>query len=210
MKLLQTTKKWVDWWSKRKIDWNVHYMNPNHPHRQLMVVILQKLQWLSLIEVGCGAGANLAAILKTIPNKQVGGIDVNKDAIELAKKTFQRGIFRVSSVDDMMLSDKSSDVVLSDMCMIYFSPRKIGKCLDEIRRVARSYVVFCELDSEHWWERLAIKWKEGYNVYDWKKLLEKHNFYDVSKFKIAKEAWPESDLQQKYCHIIVACVGKDY
>ena len=43
-----------------------------------------------------------------------------------------------------------------------------------------------------------------------KKLLEKHGFFDISLFKIPKEAWPESDLQQKYGHIIIARVGNHY
>ncbi len=210
MKLFNSTDRWVNWWANRKIDWKEHYMNPNHPHRKLIAEILRHLSWLSLIEIGCGAGANLVAILKVMPNKQVGGVDISKDAIEYAQTQFKNGFFKVNPADDVMMSDKSADVILSDMCMIYITPGKIKKHLREMKRLARNYVVLCEFHSENWHERLAIKWKEGYNVYNWPKLLEENGFYDVQTFKLTKEHWPESDLQQKYGYIIVARAPKDY
>lgn len=210
MKLFNTTKKWVDWWTDRKINWGEHYMNPKHPHRLLIAEVLRHIPWTSLIEVGCGAGANLVAILKAMPNKQVGGVDVNKDAIEFAQKSFQNGLFKVNSADDVMLSDKSTDVILSDMTMIYITPDKIAKHLREFKRLSRTYLVLCEFHSTDWKKRLALKWKEGYNMYDWRKLLEKHDFYDIALYKIPKEMWPESDLQQKYGYIIVARTPNDY
>ena len=185
-------------------------MNPEHPHRLLLVELLRLLPWLSLIEVGCGAGANLKAILKVMPNRQVGGIDVNKDAIEFCKKEFTRGLFKVGKADDIMLSDKSCDILLADMLYIYISPRKIERHLRELKRVARNHIVLFELNSPSLWERLALKWKEGYNAYNWKKLLKENEFYDIETYKIPREAWPESDLQQKYGTIIVCKVPRDY
>lgn len=212
MKLFNSTQKWTNWWARRKIDWKVHYLNPNHPHRLLIVETLKGLEWGCVIELGCGAGANLMAILKAMPGRkvQVGGIDINPDAIALAEKMFIGGLFKVGSGDDVMLSDKASDVILTDMYMIYITPNRMAKQLTEIKRLARNYVVMCEFHSESWWERLALKWREGYNMYDWRKLLEKHGFYGINLYKIPKEFWSESDLQQKYCHIIVAKVPKDY
>lgn len=210
MKLFRTTKKHIKYWTNRKIDWEAHYMNPDHPHRMLLVEMLKRLPWMSLIEIGVGAGANLVAILKNIPGRQVGGVDVNPDAIDYCNKIFKGGIFKVDSADDIMLSDKSTDVILSDMCLIYVEPKKIKKYLRELKRVARNYVVLFEFHSPKWYERLAMKWKEGYNMYNWHKLLDKNGFYDVGIYKISPEFWPESDLQQKYGHIIVAKVPKYY
>lgn len=210
MKLLNSTKKWSAWWGKRVIDWGVHYMNPDHPHRVLLAQVVCSLPFISLVEFGCGAGANLVQILKAAKNKQVGGIDINKDAIALAEKTFTGGMFKVGSADDALLSDKSTDIVLTDMYMIYVSPFQIKKQLREIKRVARAYVVMCEFHSESFWERLALNWREGYYMYNYKKLLEKHGFYDINMYKLPKDFWPESDIQQKYCHIIVARTPRDY
>lgn len=212
MKLFNTTKRWVTWWTRRKIDWGKEYMNPNHPHRILIVQVLERLNWFSLIEVGCAAGANLVAIAKARAKIgcQLGGVDVNPEAIAFAKTQLTNAIFKLNPADNVILSDKTVDVVLSDMTMIYISPLKIKRHLREFKRLARNYLILCELNSTSWWDRLVIKWKEGYNVYDWKKLLEKNDYFDVQLYKIPKEFWPESDLQQKYGNIIVARTPKDY
>lgn len=210
MKYFNSTKRWVTWWQKRKIDWGKEYMNPNHAHRHYLIETLKRLSWYSLIEVGCGAGANLVRIAKMIPGKQVGGVDINPDAIAFAQTMFKNALFKVNPADNIILSDKSTDVIMSDMFMIYVTPGQMPRYLKEFGRLARNYVVFVELHSKSWWERFVIKWKEGYNVYNWPRLLEKHGFFDISMFKIPPEAWPESDLQQKYGHIIVARVGNYY
>lgn len=208
MKLFNSTERWSKWWKNRKIDWKEHYLNPDHPHRTLIAEVLKHMRWGCLIEIGCGAGANLMAILKSMPNPQVqvGGVDINKDAIELANKNFKGGLFKVGTGEDVMLSDDATDIVLTDMYMIYLTPKRIAKQLKEIARITRNSVVFCELHSENRLERLAIKWREGYNVYDYKKLLDKHGFYDIKLYKLPPEFWPESKLQQKYCYIITAKV----
>lgn len=208
MKLFNTTKRWVNWWEKRKIDWKEHYMNPNHPHRILIAEILGHMNWLSLIEVGCAAGANLVQIVKKFPGRQVGGVDVNPEAIAFAETQFKGAVLKVCPADDLSFSDQSVDVLLTDMTMIYISPFLIDKHLTEFKRVSRNWVMFCEFHSDSLWQRLVVKWKDGYNVYNWSKLLEKNGFYDIQKYKIPKECWPESDLQQKYGYIIVARTPK--
>lgn len=145
-----------------------------------------------------------------MPGRQVGGVDINPDAIEYAQKRFKGALLKVNAGDDIIMSDQSTDVMLSDMYMIYVSPMKMTKQLAEFKRLARSFVVMFEFHSTSFWQRLVVKWREGYNVYDWPKLLEKNGFDDIQIYKISKEAWPESDLQQKYGYIIVARTPKYY
>ena len=209
MKLFRTTKHQSKYWANRKIDWKTSYLDTwNHPHRSLIVGLLQTFQWTSLIEIGCGSGPNLVNIVKNLSNKQVGGIDINADAIALAEKTFQGGVFKVCSADDIMMSDKSTDVSLSDMVYIYVGSRKIDKHIEELKRVTRNYVILCEFHSDKWWKRLWLKWTSGYNAYNWKKLLTKHNFYDIINYKIPTEMWPGGDPQKTYGYILVAKVPK--
>lgn len=212
MKLFRTTKDHSKYWENRKIDWQAHYMNPDHPHRLLIAEVVRNLKWGCIIELGCGAGANLVQILNATKSRVpciVGGVDINPDAIALAQKTFIGGLFKTSPGDDVMMSDKSVDLILTDMYMIYLSPRRFKKQLKEIKRLAHNYVVLCELHSDKWQERLAVKWDSGYNMYNYKKLLQKNGFYDINMYKMPKEFWP-GGLQEKYCHIIVARVPKDY
>jgi len=209
MRLFNTTNKWKNWWINRKLDWKVSYLdNWDHPHRYLISALLSRLQWISLIEIGCGAGANLMNIIKNLPGKQVGGVDVNSEAIALAEKTFKHGVFKVGSAEDIMMSDKSTDVVLSDMCLIYVGSKKIKKYLLEMKRIARKYVVLCEFHSDNLWNKLALKINSGYNAYNYKKLLTKLGFYDVMLTKVPTESWPGGDPQRTFAYLIVAKVPK--
>lgn len=204
---MKTTKQWSSWWAKREIDWQKSYTDTwNHPHRFLISDVLKRFNWISLVEIGCGSGPNLVNILKTIPGKEVGGIDINPDAIEAAKKTFNGGMFKVSSGDDIMLSDDSTDVVLSDMFLIYVDPLSIDRYIKEMRRIARNYIVLCEFHSTSLFARLKLWLTSGYFAHNYKKLLEKHDFYDVFMYKITEQDWPGGNPQKTFAYIILAKV----
>lgn len=209
IKLFQTSSKWEQWWAKRQIDWTKEYLSTwNHPHRTLISAALSRFNWMSLIEVGCGAGANLANILQHFKGKQLGGIDVSPDAIAVAEKAFVGAIFKVGPVHDIMISDDSTDVVLSDMCLIYYGPRKIGGALKEIRRIARNRVIFCEFHHTSFWKRLKLRLTSGYYAYDYRKLLDKHGFHDIDIYKIPEAYWPGGNPQKTFGYIITAKVPR--
>lgn len=204
-----TTNQFKDWWRNRKVDWKKEYLSTwNHPHRFFITKVLRSFPWLSLLEIGCGGGANLANIVKGIPGRQVGGVDINPDAIALAEKSFKGGFFKINSADDIMMSDKSVDVILSDMTLIYVGPFQIGRYIKEMRRLARSCIVLCEFHSDSWWNRLALLLNSGHHAYNYRKLLEKHGFYDIMILKIPSEAWPDGRDYELFRHIIVAKVPK--
>jgi hypothetical protein len=70
----RTTSTHKKYWADRKIDWDEHYLKTwDHPHRFVITAFLGTFDWLSLIEVGVGGGANLINILKRFPNRQLGG-----------------------------------------------------------------------------------------------------------------------------------------
>lgn len=203
------TEKHKKYWQERNIDWKSAYLSThNHPHRQMILWALGSFQWFSLMEMGCGPGPNLVNIVRNFKNKQLGGIDVNKDAIELANKTLTGAYFKVGSVEDIPMSDKATDVILSDMCLIYIDPRKIHDTIKEISRVARTSIVFCEFHSDNWWERLQFRLKTGYNAYNYKTLLTKHGFYDIRIIKIPPDMWPGGEPQKTFGYIIIAKAPK--
>lgn len=204
-----TTGQHKKWWANRKIDWKEHYLDTwNHPHRNCITAILSTFSWLSLVEIGCGPGPNLIAILKKFQNRQLGGVDVNPEAIELAKKTFTDGLFKVCSGDDVMLSDKSTDVSLTDMCLIYAGPLKINEYIKELKRISRNHIVLCEFHSTNLFKRFWLRVTTGYNAYDYQKLLAKHGFYDIMSYRLTVEDWPGSEKQKGLRHIFVARVPK--
>lgn len=204
-----TTKQHLDWWSRRKIDWKTSYLDTwKHPHRDRIVEVLKQFNWLSLIEIGCGPGPNLVNILKKFKGRQVGGVDVNPEAIELAKKTFTDGLFKVCPGNDVMLSDKSTDVTLTDMALIYVGHMKIDSYIQELKRVTRNHVVLCEFHSSNILKRIWLKVFSGYNAHNYKKLLAKHGFYDIGWYKLTKEDWPDGTHQKEFGYIFVAKAPK--
>lgn len=204
MRIFQSTNKHKKYWKERKIDWKERYLSTwNHPHRKLIIEALKSFDWFSLWEVGCGPGANLVKITKELPGRQLGGSDINKEAIDLAKETFRGGNFHVEEADDLLISDDAIDVVLSDACLIYYSPIKIGKVLDEITRVSRNYVVLCEFYSPNWFHRKLLRLKTGYYAHDYKKLLEERGWFDIQIVKIPENFW-KGYPWQPFGHIIVA------
>ena len=205
--VFKTTKRWTGYWQRRKIDWKNRYLATySHPHRELISRVLATFTWMSLLEIGCGPGANIYNIISHFKGKQIGGIDINEDAINLAKQTFNGAFLKVGNTEDIMMSDKSVDVVLSDMCLMYI--RHPDKAIKEIMRVARTHIVFCELHSDSFYGKIKLLFKEGYCAHNYQKLLEKHGFYDIMIMKIPLECWPDGNPQKTYGYIIRAKVPK--
>ncbi len=210
---LGTTKKHKKFWKNRKINWIDSYLDGvdpvsskpmwDHPHRELIVYALKTFGWYSLWEIGCGAGANIKKIVTAIPNKQLGGSDINQDAVDTCNRVFKGGKFHCESSEDILLSDKAVDVILSDAHLLYFSPKDIKKVLKEMKRVGRLRLVLCELHEKSWWKRTIYKFKTGYNVYDYRRLLEDLGCYNIQIIKIPTDFW-QGDPWAKFGHIIIA------
>lgn len=202
--MFKSTNKHTKYWHDRKIDWDRSYLATwNHPHRDIIVALLKNAGIKSLFEVGCGPGANLVRIVKEIPGLQLGGCDVNEDAIKLARETFKGGRFYVDKGNDTMLSDKAVDVVLSDMALIYVGPLQIRSYLREMKRIGRMYVLLCEFHSPSFWKRLTARFG-GYHVYDYQKLLESEGFYNVHVQHIPPQLWPGTDKNTEFRSVITA------
>lgn len=193
-----TYKKQSKYWKTRKINWEESYFNLNHPHRQMILEALEDFRFRSVLEIGCGAGANLKLIQDKWPAVHLGGVDINDDAITAARRLLPNAHFlETAPAHDIFFGYKSTDVVISDACLIYYSPIMIRKMLNKIKEIARIGVVFCELHSESWWDRQRSK----YYVYNYRSLLESMGFYAIELKKI--ENW-EGYPWKKWGYIIKA------
>lgn len=199
------TGEHAEYWKNRKINWADHYTSTwNIPRRQMLVSFLQTFDWISLIEIGAGGGANLVAIARQLKGKQLGGMDINPDAVAHMKTLFTgHGIFSACPADDIMMSDKSTDVALSDMMYIYVAPKDIKRHMKELARITRNTVVLCEYHTASWWERLKLRAFSGYTAHNWKKVLEDNDFYDIMIYKVPEEMC-QDETQKKFSHIIKA------
>lgn len=187
--MLKTTKNNKKFWANRKINWTEHYFNPDHPHRAYIIALLKEMKFTSILEAGCGAGANLYRIRSVFPNIEIGGIELNQDAVDECRKRVANAVIEQGQIDNMYFSDKSADIVLTDAALLYYGSWKIKKALKEIDRVARKGILFCELYSPSWFERLMVRFA-GYNAHNYPKLLKKMGYHDIRVYKIPKEVWP--------------------
>lgn len=202
-----STKQHQRYWKTRIDDWKTAYFDTkNHPHRDMIISYLRKIAFGSLLEVGCNTGPNLYRIAEAFPQVETGGLDINAGAIEMARNLLPTQVFTldIGPADDIPHSDKSSDVVLTDACLMYIGPDKIDKVMKEIVRVARRYVFFFEPHCESAWQRFLLRnHKKNYYAHDYKKLLEKHGFWDIELYKMPPELWKGEILWERWGYLIV-------
>ena len=120
----------------------------SHSHRQTLLKELKKLEFDSLLEIGCSYAPNLSLIKKEYPDVKLAGIDINRDSILRARLRVKDAELVVGDVNDLPFKDKSFDIVLSDGVLIYTTPEEIEKVKSEMIRVARKAIVLVEFHSE--------------------------------------------------------------
>lgn len=204
---MKTTRTHKSYWKKRKIDWISAYLNPTHPHRAIIVEKMARFRPIgSVFEIGCGAGANLYLIKKLNPKIQVGGIDINEDAIKTARQALgvNPEFFEVGSYDKIFAGDGSTDIVLTDMALIYADHRTALKTLKEAKRIARKGIVLCEFHSESFIKRKGLWLASGYYSYNYKKLLEDAGFFDPEFYQLTEQDWEGVRQEGNFRWIITA------
>lgn len=213
MNLFKSTKQHSDYWKNRKIDWIKHYAATwTHPHRQFIIDKLKTFRWISIIEVGCACAPNLMKIISQFPRADVGGIDINEDAIKTAEGIFREAFkgtmrgawFKVGRGDNIMISDNATDIALSDMTLIYVGPGEIKKYLLEMKRITRNRIMLMEFHHKNPLKRLLLKWRSGYNSYNYKKLLDDCGFFNIQVEKLPPELWDNHEPQKTFAYLITA------
>lgn len=199
------TSRHVNYWRKRKINWQQAYHTPDHPHRELIIKALKRIKFGSIVEAGCASGANLFKIRQNFQGVEVGGIDISEDAIKTALALLgDCAVLEQGNITKMFLSDKCADVLLTDACLIYIDPFNIDKVIKEIKRVGRSHVLMVEFHSSSWIKRQALRIFGGYNAYNYKKLLSKHGFSQIEMLKLREKDWPGGEPWRSFGYIISA------
>ena len=89
-----------------------------------------------LLDSGCGEGYYTAAAAEAVPDAQILGIDISKDAANLAAKRCKRAKIAVASAFHLPIADKSVDMLLE-----VFSPY----CAPEFDRVLKPGGIFLEV-----------------------------------------------------------------
>lgn len=181
-------------WKNRK-DCAKGMWMPNHPHRQLILDELKKIKFDSLLEIGCGSGANLYRIQKEFPNVVLAGIDINEENIAFGRRTVLGASWSVTDAISLPFENKTYDVVLSDAVLIYANPERVETMVNEMKRVAKKAIILCEWhdDALNKFGTLA----KGHWVRNYIKLLDGGIATKITN-------WPKGDKDWNiFGHIIV-------
>lgn len=158
-------------------------------------------QSLSILDVGCGGGANIYWLKKNFPNWRFLGIDTDRDALKVAEKMQKRieGVeFREINFlkSEDYFSKKSFDWVFA-IQFISFIDFDFSIFLKKALTLARKGIFLTSLFSEGWIEQYTTaldfkeNWKGIYKIYSLerfketlKKLEEKNFSLEYEKFNI--------------------------
>lgn len=126
------------------------------------------LHCTSILEVGCGTGIDLRLFPDTF---QIHGIDLNDNALKIAKEKFPMGDFKKGSITELPFEDSSIDFVFTHQLLNYLDDDIVEKGVSEMYRVAGKYIMNCEkfeesekqIDENHKFRNMYKKWLD-YNV----------------------------------------------
>jgi len=94
-----------------------------------------------VLEIGCGTGNLLRALLRRQPEVDAVGIDPDQAALRLARRKAARAKlpirYEVAFAGDLPLPDASVDRVLSAFMLHHLADEERGRALREVRRVLR-------------------------------------------------------------------------
>ncbi len=100
---------------------------------------LDKLKIGNILEVGCNVG-NQLSLLQAQGFKNLYGIDIFPQAVELAKTHTKNINIIQASAFDLPFKDNYFDLVFTSGVLIHISPKNIKKAMKEIYRVSKKYI----------------------------------------------------------------------
>lgn len=86
---------------------------------------------MRILDLGCGSGKTLK-LWQIAPSDEVTGVDIDPDALAIAKTRFPQRTFLLANGEALPFADRTFDRVVSTVSLPYM---KIAKALAEIHRV---------------------------------------------------------------------------
>lgn len=191
--------------------------------QNMLVDELNKLEFNSFFEAGCGFGWNIYRVKNEFPNKFVSGVDFSLSQLSNSKRYSNDIILPVINGDatKLPLKNNAFDVGFSLGVFMNINPRKIKFALEEMMRVCRKYIIHIEYDENHTTEKLKEKrtfktnivshnytklYKEmGAEILSFKSYIDFEKDYENHNKNINSdlERWEGFEGPEKYIFIII-------
>ena len=117
----------------------------NEGFTKFLTDLASSLHCTSILEIGCGTGIDLR---KFNDSFEIHGVDLNDHALELAKKNIPNGKFYKENITKLPFEDSSVDFVFTHKLLNYLDDDTLDNGVSEMFRVAKKYIVNCELFGE--------------------------------------------------------------
>ena len=130
--------------------------------------LVTSLRCTSVLEIGCGTGIDLRLFSDAF---EVHGIDLNDNALDIAKEKLPLGYFKKGTITELPYEDSSIDFVFTHQLLNYLDEGTLEKGIAEMHRVAGRYIMNCEkfeetekqIDENHKYRNMYKRWI-NYNV----------------------------------------------
>ena len=117
----------------------------NEGFTKFLTDLASSLHCTSILEIGCGTGIDLRRFDDSF---EIHGVDLNDHALELAKKNIPNGKFYKENITKLPFEDSSVDFVFTHKLLNYLDDDTLDNGVSEMFRVAKKYIVNCELFGE--------------------------------------------------------------
>ena len=143
-----------------------------------------------ILEVGCNYGENLANIKNCLPEANLFGVDISKDAIDLAKERNPGPQYNNASVYDLPYEPLSFDLVFTMGVMIHLHPSEIKHAVGSIAKLSVLNIVHTEVATKEYYAKCskfssknkAFGPRRPYLfLHDYKRLYERTHFTFVEQ-----------------------------
>jgi pseudaminic acid biosynthesis-associated methylase len=121
---------------------------------------LRKLAPESVLEVGCNVGANLHWIAADSGITRVAGVDVNRQALDVAQERVPRAELREATAKQLPFEDGEFELVFTTGVLIHQPPDHLDEVMSEIVRCSSRYVLCGEYYAEELTE-IPYRGQEG-------------------------------------------------
>ena len=117
----------------------------NDEFTKFLTDLARSLHCTSILEIGCGTGIDLR---KFDDSFEIHGVDLNELALEIAKKNIPNGKFYKENITKLPFEDGSIDFLFTHKLLNYLDDNTLDSGISEMFRVAKRYIVNCELFGE--------------------------------------------------------------
>ncbi|MEO9276697.1 MAG: pseudaminic acid biosynthesis-associated methylase [Nitrososphaera sp.] len=144
----------------------------------------------SILELGCNVGLNLSALHK-MGFSNLHGVEINKKAIEIAKKNNPTAEFVNSSIEEFDPKGKKYDLVYTAGVLIHINPSALDEIVKKMIDLTREYIFGFEYYSDNLVEvkyrgHSNVCWKQNFPML-FKKMIPSLQTVKEEKFHYKEE-----------------------